>query len=984
MKIQSKLYEYFSHSFADLVVVADESEAKLAADALSLHGLRTYRFPDFRASYGDDLRSFREELHRLITQLHGFYHDSGKKVAIVPFKTLSFELPKPQYLQSFGMEFAQSFEREELKERFYNWGYDFVDIVEQAGEVSFRGDIVDIFPPGAAKAYRLSFFDDELESIRTFELQSQKSDPEELESITVLPAFLSLEATQRKEIEKRVEQSGFDLFIKDMDSLGFWYLQGYSHNLLQHYGAVKTNFDEALHEHYDFTDTQVDKTAFDLPDLPEAKEYRDLEVVDINAMLEFNKHKKITLIAASETTLRRSNVKDIEKYEHVFSDAIVNIASEKKMFLSLNKKVKQKPKKRSSIILDELNVNDYVVHEDYGIGRFKAVEKRSILGAVREFIVLEYQNKDQLLLPVESLNLIDRYIAEGGALPILDKLGKNSFKRIKEKVKTKLFAIANQIIKNAAQRLLKKGNVLETEELELFRQSAGFEYTPDQKRACDEIAKELASGKIMDRLLSGDVGFGKTEVAMNAIFIAAKSGYQSAMVVPTTLLANQHYKTIRERLKAHGITVAKVDRFVTAKNKTLIKQQLQNGEIDLLIGTHALFGMEFAKLSLVIIDEEHKFGVKQKEKLKELAADTHLLSMSATPIPRSLNMALSKVKTFSELFTPPSERKGVRTFVKNHDEKLVKEIIMRELRRGGQLFYIFNSIAGIEEKKQQLHELLPELRILVLHSKVPPAKTEREMLRFESGEYDLLLSTTVVESGIHIPTVNTIIVDGADNFGIADLHQLRGRVGRGDKEGFAYFLVQDKEVLTEQSKKRLLALESHSDLGSGAILAMHDLEIRGGGNIIGEAQSGNIKQIGYGLYLKMLEDTIRAINNETQPSKEVEVKLSVTAYLNEDLISEDRLRLELYRRLSHCESVAEIFDIEEEIRDRFGKPDNYTRQFLDLMIVKLLAKEKKIVKLTNYEQNITLEDERGQKSYLKSPSKDDDDILKTVLEHLRS
>jgi transcription-repair coupling factor (superfamily II helicase) len=404
------------------------------------------------------------------------------------------------------------------------------------------------------------------------------------------------------------------------------------------------------------------------------------------------------------------------------------------------------------------------------------------------------------------------------------------------------------------------------------------------------------------------------------------------------------------------------------------------------VGTHALLGVQFENLGLMIIDEEHKFGVKQKEELKEKARHLHVLSMSATPIPRSLNMALSSLKGYSQLVTPPSEREDVRTYVKEYDEKLLKEAVHRELRRGGQLFYVFNRIEGIEQKKAAIQKILPKLRVLVLHSKIAPATSEKELIAFAEGKYDLLLSTTIIESGIHMPNVNTIIIDGANNFGIADLHQLRGRVGRGKRQGFCYFLIEDKELLTDDAKKRLMALESNSFLGSGAVLAFHDLEIRGGGNLIGEAQSGHIKNIGYSLYLKMLEDAIAELSNKQELSahtETAEIKLAVKAYISSDFITEDKLRLELYRRYAQCKSVVSVYELEEEMQDRFGKPDAFTRQFIELTVIKILATDKKIKTVSNYGQNITLQYHTEKKETLASPSKDDDDVIRTVLQHLR-
>jgi transcription-repair coupling factor (superfamily II helicase) len=500
------------------------------------------------------------------------------------------------------------------------------------------------------------------------------------------------------------------------------------------------------------------------------------------------------------------------------------------------------------------------------------------------------------------------------------------------------------------------------------------------------MLSEMESGRMMDRLLSADVGFGKTEVAMNGIFIAVKNGYQAMMVAPTTLLSSQHYRSLTERFYDFGISVAKLDRFTTAREKKDILHGLETGSIDAVVGTHALIGAKFANLALVVIDEEHKFGVKQKEALKEMAVDVHVLSMSATPIPRSLNLAMSQLKSFSEILTPPAQRVGVRTFVKSYDPKVIREAITRELRRGGQVFYVYNSIAGIENKRDELMQILPKLRIAVLHSKISSKDTEEEMMKFEDGEYDVLLSTSIVESGIHMPHANTMIVDGADRFGMADLHQLRGRVGRGGKEGYCYFVVENTDTLTDAARRRLLALESHSELGSGATLAFHDLQIRGGGNIVGEAQSGHIRQVGYSLYLRMLEDAIKELSGKSrEAAHQIEVKLSISAYLSEELISEDRLRLELYRRLSQCESAEEVHSIEEEIADRFGALDAPTRQFIDVMIIKVLAKKHAISHISSYQNKIFIDflEKDTKKVILEAKSKDDDDIIDVLLSYLR-
>ncbi|MBN2824402.1 MAG: DEAD/DEAH box helicase [Campylobacterales bacterium] len=990
---QSNTYEYLStldtQSRPLLIAPNDQDAQSICAVALFL-GYDTFVLPDLRVSYGEDLRSYQEELYEILDTLSRYYRSGAdKKLLISPIRTLLIKLPKEQYFSHKVIEFGDKIDLNSFKDQLYRWGYVVVDIATTQGEVSFRGDIIDIFPINSETPYRISLFDDEVESIRSFDANTQKSIADELENIAITPAFLDLNPDEFEAFKTKIERANFDLFVNDIYSVGFWVLDDLAMDYTQSFDAIfASNMQEEIEEIYALDSPMITRESFHLPTIPPAKKFRDLESIDINKIISAHSDKKIFIVARTESIVRASNLENFENLHFVYQEGIINLLGNDTLILSLNKPLKAKRVKKPAIVLDELSNGDFVVHENHGIGYFKGVEKRDVLGATREFVVIRYQGEDTLLVPVENLESIDRFVADGGALPVVDKLGKASFKKLKGKVRDKLFAIASDIINLSAQRHLKKGITLNSssEEAKIFMHQAPFIHTEDQKRAIEDIEEELASGRMMDRLLSADVGFGKTEVAMNAMYLAYVNGYQSMMIAPTTLLTSQHYKSLKERFGSYGITIAKIDRFSSAKQKKDALAGLEDGTIDMAIGTHALLKAKFKKLALVVIDEEHKFGVKQKEALKEICIDAHLLSMSATPIPRSLNLALSKIKSFSEILTPPTERQGVRTFVKSFDEKVIKEAILRELRRGGQVFYVYNSIAGIEEKRKELLEILPKLRITVLHSKITATQTEDEMMKFENGEYDMMLSTSIVESGIHLPKANTMIVEGADNFGIADLHQLRGRVGRGSKEGYCYFVVEDKEILSENAKKRLLALETHSDLGSGAILAFHDLEIRGGGNIIGEAQSGHIKQIGYALYLRMLEDAIRELSGEKkEESSSVDMKLSINAYLNEELIPQDRLRLELYRRLSLCETPSEVREIEIEIEDRFGKLDTITRQFIDMMVIKVLAKAKQISKVSSYGENVFIEfiDENKERLILKSPSKDDDDIIATAMGYLK-
>lgn len=985
--MQAACYEFFHRGGqTEIIIAKNDKDAARLNDAAALAGKKPFLLPDFRAKKGEDLRAYSTELYALLAVLNRFVNEaSPKKVLISPLRTLLHPLPAPKLLTKRTLAFGDTLKLSLFKEELLHWGYTFVDVVEACGEVSFRGDIIDIFSIDAALPVRISLFGEEIESIRFFECETQKSLKEECESVTLIPALFGLDGVGYAQMEEATATMPSDAFVKDMLSLGFWGLGAHGMDYLKAFTAhFAYKMEGEIEEICLFDETLSKETLLALPVFPEPTLYQDIEVSDPKTFLSFHPTKRLRLLARNGALLKQAGFEAQQKFEE--SPLHVNLMSSDEIILSLGKPVSKKRKKRPSMLLDELRIGDYVVHEQYGIGIFKGITNATVLGATRDFVTLLYQGDDKLLLPVENLHVIDRYISDGGGLAVLDKLGKGSFQKLKAKAKEKLFAIAGEIIAIAAKRELVEGFYVDgtCKELALFRAQAGFEYTQDQERCIEEVMEDLSSGKVMDRLISGDVGFGKTEVAMNAILATVKSGYQVALIVPTTLLASQHFKSLHGRLSPFGVRVAKLDRFSTAKERTLLLKRLGEGEVDVCVGTHALLGAPMKNQALLVIDEEHKFGVKQKEALKNMRANIHVLSMSATPIPRSLNMALSSIRTYSKIMTPPKEREDVRTFVKEYDPVLLKEVFLREMRRKGQIFYVHNRIASIASKAKELQEILPSLRILVLHSHVSATVTEKEMLRFEEGEYDMLLSTSIIESGIHLPNVNTILIEASDHFGIADLHQLRGRVGRGNVQGFCYFLVENKEALTDQARKRLVALESNSFLGSGSVLAYHDLEIRGGGNLVGEAQSGHIQHIGYSLYLKMLEDTIgELMHREKSEKKEIDLKLTVSAYISPECVGEDRVRLELYRRLSHCKNTHEVYEIEEEMCDRFGALDVPTKQFLELIVLKIMGMAQQIVSIANYQQTITLTYENGAKETLHARSKDDDDILATVLECLR-
>ncbi|WRC81355.1 transcription-repair coupling factor [Helicobacter pylori] len=991
--IQSSLYRALNKGFDyQILACKDFKESELAKEVISYFkpNTKAILFPEFRAKKNDDLRSFFEEFLQLLGGLREFYQGLENKqevIIIAPISALLHPLPKKELLESFKITLLEKYNLKGLKDKLFYYGYEILDLVEVEGEASFRGDIVDIYVPNS-KAYRLSFFDTECESIKELDPTTQMSLKEDLLEIEIPPTLFSLDEPSYKDLKTKVEQSPLNSFSKDLTSFGLWFLGEKAQDLLSIYKSIISP--RALEEIQELASlNELDCERFKLLKVLEnAQGYEDLEIHAhaLESFIALHSNHKITLLAPNKTILDNVlGTLDASHIQCVIAPFVLNFKTPDGIFISLNSFERKKKRQKSKLALNELNAGEWVVHDDYGVGVFSQLVQHSVLGSKRDFLEIAYLGEDKLLLPVENLHLIARYVAQSDSVPVKDRLGKGSFLKLKAKVRTKLLEIASKIIELAAERNLILGKKMDVHlaELEVFKSHAGFEYTSDQEKAIAEISKDLSSHRVMDRLLSGDVGFGKTEVAMHAIFCAFLNGFQSALVVPTTLLAHQHFETLRARFEKFGVKVARLDRYVSEKNKLLKAVGL--GLVDALIGTHAILGAKFKNLGLVVVDEEHKFGVKQKEALKELSKSVHFLSMSATPIPRTLNMALSQIKGISSLKTPPTDRKPSRTFLKEKNNELLKEIIHRELRRNGQIFYIHNHIASISKVKTKLENLIPKLKIAILHSQINANESEEIMLKFAKGNYQVLLCTSIVESGIHLPNANTIIIDNAQNFGLADLHQLRGRVGRGKKEGFCYFLIEDQKSLNEQALKRLLALEKNSYLGSGESIAYHDLEIRGGGNLLGQDQSGHIKNIGYALYTCMLEDAIYELSGgKKRLEKSVEIQLGVSAFLNPELIASDSLRLDLYRRLSLCEDVDEVGQIHEEIEDRFGKIDDLSAQFLQIITLKILANQLGIIKLSNFNQNITLTYSDEHKESLKAPSKDDNDILETLLKHLRA
>ena len=593
--------------------------------------------------------------------------------------------------------------------------------------------------------------------------------------------------------------------------------------------------------------------------------------------------------------------------------------------------------------LDEIGVGDYVVHERHGIGIYKGIEKvKTSDGRIRDYINIDYAGGGKLFIPVEQLSLIGKYSNKDSRPPKLNKLGGETWNKTRSRVKSHIDNLADELIQLYAIRNSKKGYAFSDDTVwqREFEELFPYEETPDQLRAIEDTKADMESTKIMDRLICGDVGFGKTEVAIRAAFKAVQDGKQVAYLVPTTILAEQHYETFNERMKGYPINVRMLSRFCSTKEKKEIIEGLKNGSVDIVIGTHRLLSKDIAykSLGLLIIDEEQRFGVKHKETIKQLKNTVDVLTLTATPIPRTLHMSLIGIRDMSLLEEPPVDRRPIQTYVMEYDREIVKEAITRELSRGGQVYYVYNRVDDISRITLELREILPDARIEYAHGKMNGRELEDIMHAFIAKEIDVLVSTTIIETGLDIPNVNTIIIHNADNFGLAQLYQLRGRVGRSDRSSYAFLMYRRDKVIREVAEKRLSAIREFTELGSGYKISMKDLEIRGAGNILGSSQSGHMEEIGYDLYVKLLSQAVKKRMGETEDSDfDTSVDIPIDAYIPEEYVRNEYLKLELYKRISHIESIEDAEDIMAEVEDRFGKIPKQVSFLLDVALIRAKA-----------------------------------------------
>ena len=946
---------------------------------------------------------------------------------------------------------GQRIDMGQLTQRLMLAGYTRTSSVMEPGEYAVRGGILDLFPPGRTNPVRLDFFGDTLESIKSFDAQTQRT-MKVVQKLVLAPIselafgegptalfrkrYIELfgGATSDDPLYEAVsagqrhpgQEHWLPFFHETLETI-FDYVPGARVSFDHQTGeAIQRRFEE-INEHYQARVDSLETATFGAPPykpVPPERLYLDgaswgkiiaahkairltpfdeaagsnvrsmqgkggrtfapeRQDVDANVFDAVVAHarairgsKRRVIIAAwtpgarerLSVLLSDHGMKDLMKVDNYpealslpagatamavlgleqgFETPELAVIGEQDILGDRLVRPRRKARKAADVLTEatSLSVGDLVVHADHGIGRFAGLQTITALGAPHDCLELIYAGGDKLFLPVENIELLSRFGADESDAQ-LDKLGGVAWQARKARLKKRLREIASELIKIAAMRQLKEAPVLAPPAgaYDEFVARFPYEETEDQAASIDAVAEDLASGRPMDRLVCGDVGFGKTEVALRAAFVAALNGLQVAVVVPTTLLARQHYRTFAERFQGLPVKVAQASRLISPKDLTEVKAGLKSGEIDVVIGTHALLGkqIEFSRLGLLIIDEEQHFGVGHKERLKQLREDVHVLTLSATPIPRTLQLALTGVRELSLITTPPVDRLAVRTYISPFDPVTLKEALRRERYRGGQTYYVVPRISDLDDVAEFLQEAVPEFKIARAHGQLTPTELEDVMTAFYEGHYDILLSTAIVESGLDVPNANTLIVHRADMFGLAQLYQLRGRVGRSKARAYAYFTTPPGKALTEGAEKRLKVLQSLDTLGAGFSLASHDLDIRGAGNLLGEEQSGHIREVGFELYQSMLEEAVAAMKGgdlEGADQWSPEIALGTPVLIPESYIADLQIRLGLYRRLSSLETRADIDAFAAELVDRFGEMPSEVDHLLDVMEIKGLCRQ---------------------------------------------
>lgn len=967
----------------------------------------------------------------------------------------------------------------ELSKILVEAGYDRVDVVEGKGEFSLRGGLLDLFPTNSIYPYRIELFGDEIDSIRTFNTESQRS-IEKVNCIEVFPAKeiiiddeiidyalsnireeldLTLKNNKDKErgiklntiISKNLEElrethdfetidSYLPLFYKKSESL-FDYLEDYifvlddkvrclgkldstylefneNYSIFLQRGDILPSQGKLLLEKEELIDLLEEKINITMDAINKGGGFLSpIRKIEINSAILHHYQGQLDLLIEDILKKKKDGYRTVilsgtrvrgerlvstlreREIESSYRDNIESIAlgevvitfgnllkgfecpkyktcviSDKEVFGEAKRKLSKSKSKSKGVSkiksFAELKPGDYVVHVNHGIGVYKGIKQIEVSGHKRDYLDIVYDKGDKLYVPVDQLDLVQKYIGSEGKSPKVNKLGGAEWQKAKSKVKKSINEIAEDLVKLYAARAAVKGYKYskDTEWQMQFEDEFPFQETPDQLSSIEEIKKDMESDKPMDRLLCGDVGYGKTEVALRAAFKAVMEGKQVAFLVPTTILAEQHYKNMIKRFSDFPIKIDMVSRFRTTKEQKSTLQSVKEGNVDILVGTHRLVSKDivFKDLGLLIVDEEQRFGVAQKEKIKNLKKNVDVLTLSATPIPRTLHMSLTGVRDISVIETPPEERYPIQTYVVEQNDQLIRDAIMREIGRGGQVYFVYNRVEDIEKIANYIKNLVPESRVGVAHGQMTERQLEKEMLDFMTNEYNVLVCTTIIETGIDIQNVNTIIIYNADKMGLSQLYQLRGRVGRSNRIAYAYLLYTKDKVLTEVAEKRLKALKDFTELGSGFKIAMRDLEIRGAGNMMGSAQHGHMAAIGYDLYCRMLEDTVKLIKGDIDKEPiETTVDLKVDAYIPSSYIEDEMQKIEVYKKIAAIESIDEYMDIKEELEDRYSDIPDPVYNLMDIAYIKSRAKLLSIEEIKESGNDVSFRFQAGDSDYEK-------------------
>lgn len=1008
--------------------------------------LSVHLLPDWETLPYDQFSPHPDLISDRLTTL---YHiaQNACDVIIVPLATALIRLSPKAYLSAntFMLKKGQKLDLEALRRQCAEAGYHHVSQVISHGEFSVRGGLVDLFPMGSALPYRLDLFDDEIETIRTFDVDTQRS-LYPVPEIRLLPAreFPLDEAgiatfrsqfreafegdPQRakiyKDVSKGVASGGIEWYLPlffeqtaslldylpadsllclhgdlDQSAQQFWREAQSRYRTLAHDAErplltpesllIKTeDFFASTHVFSRLT-LSIDKTGNGLPALDIERRADD----PLHKLKDFISQFKGHIFIVAESLGRRETMAQLFA-EHGFEVAICEtwddfktnqakvmlgvstlhsgfVATNDKLMFAIiteaelyaatvrqqRRREKEKARSTEGMLKDlsELRLSDPVVHEQHGVGRYKGLVNLDFGEGETEFLLLEYYGDDKLYVPVSQLFLISRYSGGPPESAPLHRLGSGNWEKAKKKALKQIRDTAAELLNLYAQRAARRGHAftLSLHDYEAFCEGFPFEETPDQLEAIENVIKDMQSGRPMDRLVCGDVGFGKTEVALRAAFVAVMGGRQVAVLVPTTLLAEQHFNNFSDRFAEWPIKVAEISRFRTAKEQAAALQGLENGDIDIIIGTHRLIqkDVKFKNLGLVILDEEHRFGVRQKEQLKALRAEVDVLTLTATPIPRTLSMAMEGLREFSVITTPPQKRLSIKTFHTEYSEGIIREAAMREFKRGGQVYFLHNEVDTIHSMREKLERILPDARIGVAHGQLRERELEHVMRDFYHQRFNLLLCTTIIETGIDVPTANTIIMNKADMFGLAQMHQLRGRVGRSHHQAYAYLLTDPDRKITPQAQKRLDAIQLMEDLGAGFHLAMHDLEIRGAGELLGDSQSGEMQEIGFHLYSDMLNHAVKQLKAGKEPDLNAplgvttEINLHTPALLTNAYCPDVHERLVIYKRLANCNDDDELDNLQEELIDRFGLLPEQGEALIACHRLRIAAKAIGIIKI---------------------------------------